>query len=242
MVVLMGLSVPSVNGQEAAPRKTLKISEKNASLLQRLGNYPNLETLSISCIEHLRALPDSIGELAKLKALIIDNGNGCSMNPVLPESIGNLHLLEKLVLYGAQDPRGEGRERSVQPKERHRFPASMSQLKNLRYLDLGRNGLDEIPAFVKDLPRLTELRFQWNLKLKTVPAFIIDLRELSTLSLDANDLEDLPSFLNTLPKLTRITLGDNCSITQSTAKMNQLKKRFPRVEFDFTDEYDCPPR
>ena len=242
MVLLVGLSVPSVDGQEAAPKKTLEISQKNASLLQRLGNYPDLETLAIHCLEHLRALPDSIGKLAKLKALIIDNGNGCSMNPLLPESIGNLHLLEKLVLYGAQDPQGAAGDRPVQPKERHRFPSSMSELKNLRYLDLGRNDLDEIPAFVKDLPRLTELRFQWNPKLKTLPPFIADLRELRTLSLDGNDLEDLPSFLNTLPKLTSITLGNNCSITQSAAKMNQLKKRFPRVKFDFTEEYDCPPQ
>src|SRR5438874_926228 len=100
----MVLFVPAGDGQTAPSAKTLKISDQNKSLLQRLGNYPDLEILSISCIEDLRALPDSIGKLAKLKQLIIDNGNGCSMNPLLPESIGNLHLLEKLVLYGAQDP------------------------------------------------------------------------------------------------------------------------------------------
>jgi Leucine-rich repeat (LRR) protein len=224
----------------ATPAKRLDISQRNASMLERLERYPDLEILSINCIENLRALPDSIGKLAKLKELILDNGNGCSMNPVLPESIGNLHLLEKLVLYGAQDPRGEGRERSVQPKERHKFPAGMSQLKNLTYLDLGRNGLDEIPAFVKDLPQLRELRFQWNLKLKAIPPFIAGLRELRTLRLDADGLDDLPGFLNTLPKLTRITLGDNCSITQSAAKKSALKRRFPKAQLDFTDEYDCP--
>lgn len=240
LLALLGIVVGSLCG--AAPTTTLKISEKNAAQLKRLGNYPDLETLSISCIENLPALPDAIGKLVKLKALIIDNGNGCSMNPVLPEWMGNLQLLEKLVLYGAQDPRAEDREKAVQPKERHKFPASMSQLKNLRYLDLGRNGLEEIPAFVKDLPKLTELRFQWNVKLTTIPPFLSELRELRTLSLDANGLEDLPNFLNTLPKLTHISLGDNCSITQSPAKMNQLKKRFPRVEFDFLDEYDCPPQ
>jgi Leucine-rich repeat (LRR) protein len=164
------------------------------------------------------------------------------MNPLLPESLGNLRLLEKLVLYGAQDPRGIGREPPVQPKERHKFPANMSQLKNLTYLDLGRNGLDEIPAFVADLPKLRELRFQWNLNLKTVPSFLVNLRELKTLELDANDLTDLPSFLNTLPKLTRVTLGNNCSITQSAAKISELKRRFPKIALDFTDEYDCPAR
>jgi Leucine-rich repeat (LRR) protein len=106
---------------------------------------------------------------------------------------------------------------------------------------LGRNGLDEIPTFVKDLPRLSELRFQAN-KLKAVPPFIVNLHELSTLRLDANDLDDLPSFLNTLPKLTRVTLGNNCSITQKSAKIKELTRKFPRFKFDFTDEYDCPSR
>lgn len=220
----------------------LEISEKNATLLDHLGDYSDLEVLSISCLEKLQSLPDSIGRLADLRELKIDNGNGCSMNPVLPETIGNLRSLEKLVLYGAQDPRPVGHHLGPQPAERHKFPGSMSQLKNLVYLDLGRNGLEEIPLFVKDLPRLKELGFEWNMKLKELPAFLTNLRELTTLRLDSDGLDDLPDFLNTLPKLTRITLGNNCKITQDEAKIRDLKRRFPKVEFDFTDEYDCPAR
>jgi len=240
--VVLGLSLYDGTSWAASSTKSLKISQQNASLLRRLGDYPDREVLSISCLENLRALPDSLGKLTKLRELIIDNGNGCSMNPLLPESLGNLHLLEKLVLYGAQDPRGTGADPPVQPKERHKFPEGMSQLKNLTYLDLGRNGLDEIPAFVKDLPKLREFRFQWNLNLKAVPSFLESLSDLRVLKLDANSLRDLPSFLSTLPKLTQITLGDNCSITQSAAKMAELKRRFPKIAFDFTDEYDCPAR
>lgn len=210
--------------------------------LARLDNYPNLETLSIACLEGLGALPESIGTLAKLKELIIDNGNGCVMNPVLPESIGNLRRLEKLVLYGAQDPRGIGNNQPVQPAQRHPFPNGMARLTSLTYLDLGRNGLEEIPAFVKDLPRLRELRFEWNMNLKAIPPFLGGLRELTTLKLNANALEDLPDFLNALPRLTTVSLGNNCSITQSPAKVSELKRRFPKIAFDFEDEYDCPPR
>lgn len=226
-------------GNAAAPKKVLKISRQNVQLLQNIGGYSDLEVLSISCVESLRSLPDAIGKLTRLKELIMDNGNGCSMNPLLPESTGNLHSLEKLVLYGAQDPCGAGNEPGPQPRERHRFPPSMSQLQNLTYLDLGRNGLEEIPLFVKDLPGLREFRFQWN-RLKAIPAFTANLRELTTLRLDGNDLDNLPDFLNTLPKLIRITLGNNCKITQNSAKIKDLKRRFPKVVFDFTDEYDCP--
>ncbi len=160
------------------------------------------------------------------------------MNPVLPESIGNLQALEKLVLYGAQVPDTPFRS-DLQPKERHKFPAGMSRLKNLVYLDLGHNELDEIPLFVKDLPRLRELRFAWNMQLKEIPRFLTDLHELTTLNLDSNGLTDLPDFLKTLPKLSRISLGNNCAITQSPSKMRRLKKRFPRVSFSFEGEYDC---
>jgi hypothetical protein len=91
-------------GTPAASVNTLEISEENASLLENIGGYPDLEVLSITCVEDLQSIPDSIGKLTHLKELNIDNGNGCSMNPILPETIGNLSSLEKLVLYGAQDP------------------------------------------------------------------------------------------------------------------------------------------
>lgn len=216
--------------------KMLEISEKNASLLDHLGDYPNMEVLSIVCLEQLKSLPDSIGKLTQLKELDINNGNGCAMNPVLPESIGDLHSLEKLDLYGAQDPRNS----PPQPAERHNFPASMSRLKNLVYLDLGRNGLEEIPSFVKDLPKLRELRFEFNMNLKLVPHFLAEMPELTTVRLNSNGLTDLPDFLGAAPKLDFISLGNNCDITQDMDEMDSLRKRFPKIQLDFDDEYDCP--
>jgi Leucine-rich repeat (LRR) protein len=225
----------------AASAKILNITDENARLLDHIENYPDLEVLSISCLEDLQALPDSVGKLTKLKELNIDNGNGCVMNPVIPEAIGHLHSLEKLVLYGAQDPRRFAHA-GDQPTERHKFPRAMSQLKNLTYLDLGRNGLEEIPSFVQNLPKLRVLGFAWNTKLKEIPPFLSKLGELTTLRLDADGLDDLPNFLNSLPKLKLITLGDNCKITQSQSKMRELNQRLPRLKLDFTDEYDCPAR
>lgn len=196
---------------EAASIKKLEITDKNRQRLGELEQYPSLESLSISCIEDLRALPGSIGQLKNLKELKIDNGNGCSMNPVLPESLGNLASLETLILDGAQDPRGPG----PQPRQRNEFPRSMSSLKRLTHLNLARNGFKQVPVFVKDLPQLKEL------------------------DLNFNDLNDLPEFLNTFPDLT-LTLGDNCSITGNKARKKDLQRRFPKIKFKFDDEYDCP--
>lgn len=217
----------------------LTISTKNAILLERLKEYPNLEVLKISCLESLQALPDEIGQLRKLRELNMDNGNGCSMNPILPESIGNLQALEKLDLYGAQDPRPAGKHEGPQPTERHDFPKSMSQLRALTYLDLGRNGLEEIPNFVKDLRHLKEFGFAWNMKVRAFPPFLATLPELQTLRLDSDGLTDIPASLRG-PKLSLITLGDNCSITTNAAKRKTLEQRFHGVKLNFEDEYDCP--
>jgi len=217
----------------------LTISEKNATLLKKLKEYPNLEGLSISCVESLQALPDDIGYLLKLRELDMNNGNGCSMNPKLPESIGNLQALEKLDLYGAQDPRPIGKHYGPQPIQRHEFPKSMSQLKALTYLDLGRNGLEEIPEFVKNLRRLKEFGFAWNMNVRALPPFLATLPELQTLRLDSDGLTDIPAFLRG-PKLSLITLGNNCTITTNAAKKKALEQRFRGVTLNFEDEYDCP--
>jgi len=124
----------TVPPEVAASKKKLEVTSTNRQRLEELEQYPNLESLSISCIEDLRVLPDSVGQFKKLKELNIDNGNGCAMNPVLPESIGNLTSLETLILYGAQDPEGPG----PQPGRRNEFPRSMSSLKRLTHLNLGR--------------------------------------------------------------------------------------------------------
>jgi Leucine-rich repeat (LRR) protein len=219
--------------------KTLTINDQNPKLLDQLKDYPNLEVLSIECLESLQALPDDIGLLVKLRELNINNEEGCAMNPKLPESIGNLQGLEKLDLYGAQDPRPVGEHYGPQPTRRQEFPKSMSQLKALIYLNLGRNGFDEVPSFVQDLPHLKELGFAWNKNVKNLPPFLANLPELQKLRLDSDGLRDIPDFLNRSPKLSLVTLGDNCEITANAAKRKELTRRFPRIKFDFEGEYDC---
>jgi len=114
----------------------------------------------------------------------------------------------------------------------------MSKLKGLTYLDLGRNGLEEIPDFVKDLRHLKEFGFAWNMNVRALPPFLATLPELQTLRLDSDGLTDIPAFLRG-PKLSLITLGNNCAITTNASKKKVLEQRFHGVKLDFEDEFDC---
>jgi internalin A len=235
VVICASLFVTPVGTETSG--KAMEISEKNKAMLGHIGEYSDLKVLLIDCFEDLQSLPESIGKLTGLEELTVayGHGNGCSMNPRLPETIGNLRWLRRLILYGAQDPRLQLHEAS----KRHEFPRSMSRLINITYLDLGGNGLKDIPQFVKDLPKLREIGFEYN-ELKEVPAFLSKLPALTTLRFAGNDLNDLPDSLGALPRLTRVTLGYNCRITQSAKNMKDVKRRFPKVRFDFVDEFDCP--
>jgi Leucine-rich repeat (LRR) protein len=231
-------SQPPIPDSSAKP-KSLSINPENQHILSKLQDYPKLESLQIVCVENLQAVPISIGSLSRLKELIMNQGNGCQMNPELPKSMGNLKFLEKLDLFGGQDSRKIGKGPSPYPSIQHQFPSSMSKLQNLKYLDLGRNGIQEVPDFVKDLHNLEYLGFAWNKKVKKLPVFLTQLKHLKTLDLSAGGLTDLPPFFAKLPKGITVLLGNNCAITTSPAKMQSLRSRFPNIKFDFEDEYDC---
>ncbi len=198
-----------------AQTRSLVIGPENRAALQQLAKYPALEQLKIACLEDLTALPDSLTRLQNLRELILDNGNGCQMNSALPEQIGNLTALRKLVLYGAQDNRWQEPGVKKNLRERHPFPKSIEKLIGLTYLDLGRNGFTTIPAFVQSLTNLKELH------------------------LDFNELTELPAFLANMPALKVVTLGNNCAITGKAARRTATVRRFPRIQFDFKNEYDC---
>ena len=199
----------------------------------RLGSLVNLEVLEISCLEQLEDLPEEIGELRKLEELIIDNGNGCSMNVSLPRSIGQLGNLRVLRLYGALDPREIGLEKSARRAKSKSLPETLSNLRKLEELDLGRNGLRSIPPQIASLRRLKRLGLDYN-NLREIPSFVGNLTSLKELSLRSNGGVNLPESLGRLKGL-HVSMGNN-ALTLKEQK--QLRSRFPKLVFSFDNEFD----
>jgi hypothetical protein len=196
-----------------------------------LGTLVNLESLEMGCLESLEDLPEEIGKLRKLESLVIDNGNGCSMNIRLPRAIGQLENLKVLRLYGALDGRdiGDG-ARSVKSKV---LPDTLADLQSLEELDLGRNGISGVPQQVAGLRGLKKLSLDYN-DIHDLPAFVGELKNLQELSLNANGGMRLPASLAGIKGL-KIYMGNN---RLTLAAQKALRARFPGAVFSFENEYD----
>jgi Leucine-rich repeat (LRR) protein len=198
-----------------------------------LGTLVNLEALELACLENLEDLPEEIGKLRKLQELVIDNGNGCSMNVSLPRSIGELESLRVLRLYGALDGREVGSEDSARSTQNKPLPDTLAKLQNLEELDLGRNGIRSVPPQVASLRGLKKLSLDYN-DIREVPAFVGELKNLQELSINANGGTRLPQSLSGLKGL-KVFMGNN-RLTLTAQK--SLRARFPAAVFNFENEYD----
>lgn len=221
-----------------APEKVRRLSLQNENLEMkhlpaRLGTLVNLEALELACLEKLEDLPEEIGRLRKLEELIIDNGNGCSMNVSLPSSIGRLENLRVLRLYGALDARDVGSEAPARPARSKTLPDEVASLQRLEELDLGRNGLGSVPPQVASLRRLKKLGLDFN-EIHEIPSFVGELTSLEELSLRSNGGLVLPQSLSGVKGL-KVFMGNNKLTLRDQKK---LRDRFPNVVFSFENEFD----
>ncbi|HEX8191133.1 MAG TPA: leucine-rich repeat domain-containing protein [Pyrinomonadaceae bacterium] len=198
-----------------------------------LGRLVNLEALELACLEKLEDLPEELGQLQKLRELVIDNGNGCSMNVALPRSVGRLAGLRVLRLYGALDGRDTGPEGPARDAQSRLLPDTLGELQNLEELDLGRNGIKSVPQQVATLRGLKKLSLDYN-DIRELPSFVGDLPNLRELSVNANGGVVLPPSLAKIKGL-KVFLGNN---RLKLRDQKALRARFPDAVFSFENEFD----
>ncbi len=106
---------------------------------------------------------------------------------------------------------------------------SLSQLKNLKKLDLNGKQLKTLPPEIGNLKALTNLLLGSN-QLKTLPSEIGNLKALTILLLDNNQLKTLPPEIGSLKALTQLYLREN---PLSDKEKKKIKKLLPECRVIF---------
>lgn len=103
----------------------------------------------------------------------------------------------------------------------HLFPEEICNFSNLRWLDVSKNKLREIPASIGKLTELEYFNASRN-KLTSVPYTIGFLKKLRILILNQNEIVALPKEVGNLENLENLDLWSN-ELDQFPASMSQLK-------------------
>ncbi len=101
------------------------------------------------------------------------------------------------------------------------LPAQIGELKNLTWLDLSSNELTILPAQIWELKSLTYLNLSSN-QLISLSTQIGELKNLTTLDLINNQLSTLPTQIGELKNLTFLRLSEN-KLTALPAQIGELK-------------------
>lgn len=155
-----------------------------AKLPENIGHLENLE-LMVLRNTNLKGLPESFGNLKKLKYLDLSHSPSLQK---LPNSFANLKNLERLNLCCCN---------SLQE-----LPDSFGDLTKLIYLDISRSfSLETLPNTFGNLRSLQHLNLSYSQSLQRLPNSFGDLAHLNHLDMsNSSSLHNLPnSFHNLIP-------------------------------------------
>ncbi|KAF8414242.1 hypothetical protein HHK36_002242 [Tetracentron sinense] len=216
--------------QRLANLRELKLDRVNISSVvpNFLGNFSSLTSLSLFDCNLFGEFPTSIFLLPNLQTLVVGhNPNLAGYFPEfhsdsslrlldlsetkffgkLPNSIGNLKLLNQLAL---SDCNFSGS-----------IPYSLWNLTQLVILDLSNNKFNgRIPSSLSNLTRIESLSLEYNQLTGPLPSYVSQLSNLTCINLSGNSLGgEIPASLFTLPSLRDLDLSEN----KLTGSLNEFQ-------------------
>lgn len=169
-----------------------------------LTKFTGLKKLSLFA-NNLTQLPGNIGNLKALKILNMND----NLFVRLPESFSRLQRLSHLMIMGNHWEEGTPTVirhlpclSNLQLSGSHvtSLPGWLTELRQLRQLQVPASRLSEFPAVLRHVPSLLELCLDGN-QISTIPDWISDLTNLRTLFINFNELNDIPKAILDMPDL-----------------------------------------
>ncbi|EDP58008.1 leucine-rich repeat-containing protein kinase family protein [Vibrio sp. AND4] len=168
--------------------KKLKLAEGLTEFpMEILDLAQTLEVLDLSG-NALSDLPPELEQLTKLKIIFASNNQFTH----LPEVLGKLPNLEMIGFK----------------TNKINLVSEISLPRQLRWLILTDNEIEELPSSLGERPRLRKLALAGN-RIKQLPDSMKNLVNLELIRLSANQLEQFPDVLMTLPKLAWFAFAGN---------------------------------
>ena len=230
---LSGQLPPSLGNLAALTKLYLSNNQLDGPMPATLGGLTNLTTLYITNNRLSGPIPAELGSLTGLTHLHLSRNR---LSGKIPEELGDLTNLRELYLNDQNYFRGltfsnigsvANLERQLNNDGNYlhgAIPAELSNLGNLRELDLSRNRLDYgIPSSLGRLSNLEVLNLSTNRLSASIPFQLGDLSKLEVLDLSDNDLQvPIPHYLSNLSNLQELYLQRNGLVAQIPPGLGSL--------------------
>lgn len=213
-----GVETERINGVRRVVAIHLMGMNLNGTLPAEIGNLTELRIIRLGFNDKLTG--EIPAELFTLKNLEVVDLSYTGITGGLSAEVGNLTKLDSLNLHnGYQCPTG---------RMTGEIPATLGNLKVLRYLDLDNNDFSgEIPAEIGDITSLEKLGLWMNKLTGEIPVEICNLQNLRYLFMAGNQLSgNIPSEFGKMKNLKELYLDNNQltgSIPSEMGSMTMLR-------------------